>query len=105
MTDEQIRRQKILYEEMGKTNRLETLMWVLAGVSGLSSSWAILLAANLVSAPSPYSPTIPNLQIVWDSTSLRALQFCARSYQYGILHGWRGSAVDLEFGILLRLRH
>lgn len=52
-----------------------------------------------MTAPSPYSPTIPNLQIVWDSTSLRALQFCARNYQYGILEGWRGSAVDLEFGI------
>lgn len=50
-------------------------------------------------APSPYSETIPNLQIAWDSTSLRALQFCPRSYQYGILQGWRGSAVDLEFGI------
>lgn len=49
--------------------------------------------------PSPYSPTIPNLQVVWDSTSLRALMFCPRSYQYGILQGWRGSAVDLEFGI------
>lgn len=44
-------------------------------------------------------PTIPNLQVVWDSTSIRALQFCARSYQLGILQGWRGSAVDLEFGI------
>lgn len=50
-------------------------------------------------AASPYSPTIPNLQIVWDSTSFRALMFCPRSYQYGILQGWRGSAVDLEFGI------
>lgn len=52
-----------------------------------------------MSAPSPYSPTIPNLQVVWDSTSLRALMFCPRSYQYGILQGWRGPAVDLEFGI------
>ncbi len=50
-------------------------------------------------APSPYSPTIPNLQVVWDSTSLRALMFCPRSYKYGIIDGWRGSAVDLEFGI------
>lgn len=52
-----------------------------------------------MAAPSPYSPTIPNLQTVWDSTSLRSLMFCPRSYQYGILEGWRGSAVDLEFGI------
>lgn len=46
-----------------------------------------------------FSATIPNLQVVWDSTSFRALMFCARSYQLGILQGWRGSAVDLEFGI------
>lgn len=46
-----------------------------------------------------FSPTIENLQIVWDATSLRQLQFCPRSYQYGILQGWRNSAVDLEFGI------
>jgi len=52
-----------------------------------------------MTAPSPYSPTIPNLQVVWDSTSLRALMFCPRSYEYGILNGWRGSAVDLEYGI------
>jgi len=25
--------------------------------------------------------------------------FCPRSYKYGIIDGWRGSAVDLEFGI------
>jgi hypothetical protein len=49
--------------------------------------------------PSHMHPTIPNLQVVWDSTSFRALMFCARSYQYGMLEGWRGSAVDLEFGI------
>lgn len=48
---------------------------------------------------SPYSSTIPNLQTVWDATSFRALMFCPRSYQYGILQGWRGPAVDLEFGI------
>ncbi len=48
---------------------------------------------------SAFHPTIPNLQVVWDSTSLRALMFCPRSYQYGIVQGWRGQAVDLEFGI------
>jgi hypothetical protein len=25
--------------------------------------------------------------------------FCPRSYKYGIIDGWRGSAIDLEFGI------
>ena len=54
---------------------------------------------HIMTAPSPYSIHNPNLQLVWDSTSLRALQFCPRSYQYGMLQGWRGSAVDLEFGI------
>lgn len=47
-----------------------------------------------------FSTTVPNLQIVWDSTSFRALMFCARSYQLGILQGWReNTAADLEFGI------
>lgn len=46
-----------------------------------------------------FSEINPNLQVVWDATSFRALMFCARSYQLGILQGWRGSAVDLEFGI------
>jgi hypothetical protein len=46
-----------------------------------------------------FSKTVENLQIVWDATSIRQLQFCPRSYQLGILQGWRGSVVDLEFGI------
>jgi hypothetical protein len=53
-----------------------------------------------MTTPSAYSPHNPNLQLVWDATSLRALQFCPRYYKYGIVDGYRGSAVDLEFGIL-----
>lgn len=51
-------------------------------------------------APSPYFEHNPKLQRAWDSTSLRALMFCPRFYQYSILEGWRGSTLDLEFGIL-----
>lgn len=48
--------------------------------------------------PSPFSPTIPNLQIAWDSTSLRLLMECPYKYYLTIIQGWRGSGVDLEFG-------
>ena len=54
---------------------------------------------KVAQAPSPYSIHNPQHQLVWDSTSLKQLQFCPRAYQYSILEGWRGSAVDLEFGI------
>lgn len=47
-----------------------------------------------------FSTITENLQVVWDATSFKQLQFCPRSYQLGILQGWRGSAVDLEFGIM-----
>lgn len=52
-------------------------------------------------APSPFSPHNPNLQVVWDSTSLKALMACPRAYKYGIVDGWRlgNSEVDLHFGI------
>jgi len=40
----------------------------------------------------------PKLQVFWDATSLDAFAFCPRHYQYSIIEGWRGSAVDLEFG-------
>ena len=46
-----------------------------------------------------FSSSIPNLQIVWDSTSLRSLQHCPYKYKLEILEGWRQiEAVDLEFG-------
>ena len=51
-----------------------------------------------MSAPSPFSQHKPKLQIVVDSTSIGALQQCARFYQLAILEGYRGSKVDLEFG-------
>lgn len=49
-------------------------------------------------APSPWSPTLPKLQLVWDATSLNSLMFCPRRYQYELVEGWRGSNVDTEFG-------
>lgn len=52
-------------------------------------------------APSPFSTIKPKLQVVWDSVSLKALQFCPRHYQHSIIEGYRttATAVDLEFGI------
>lgn len=52
-------------------------------------------------APSPFSKVNPKLQLAWDATSLRALQFCPTFYRYSILEGWTGSTVDLEFGIIV----
>lgn len=41
----------------------------------------------------------PHLQRAWDATSLNALQFCPRYYQYTILDGYRERGNnDLEFG-------
>lgn len=50
-------------------------------------------------APSPFAAENPNLQVAWDATSLKSLMTCPRKYQYEILQGYRGSKVDLEFGI------
>lgn len=50
--------------------------------------------------PKLFSERNPKLQLAWDATSLYALSFCPRFYQYSILEGWRGSTVDMEFGIL-----
>ncbi len=47
-----------------------------------------------------FSEKVPGLQLAWDATSLGALMKCPRYYQYSILEGFRGSGVDLEFGIL-----
>jgi hypothetical protein len=51
-------------------------------------------------AQSPFSNINPNLQTVWDATSLKALMHCPRYYQYNILMGYRpkGESVDLDFG-------
>ena len=56
--------------------------------------------ATMSEAPSPFFEHNPKLQRAWDSTSLRALMFCPRYYQLSIQEGWRGSTLDLEFGVL-----
>lgn len=48
-----------------------------------------------------FSEHNPNLQLVWDASSLKSFQYCPRHYQYANLEGWRGSSVDLEFGRLI----
>lgn len=53
---------------------------------------------STTSAPSPWSPTNPNLQIAIDSSSLVDVEFCPRYYQYTHLDGWAGSSIDLVFG-------
>lgn len=50
-------------------------------------------------APDHFSKINPKLQTAWDSTSLKVLMECPRRYQYEIMEGWRGSKIDLEFGI------
>lgn len=47
---------------------------------------------------SPFSPSNPRLQTAWDSSSLGAIQFCPRYYEYTILEGWGGPQTDLDFG-------
>ena len=48
-----------------------------------------------------FHPSIPNLQLGWDSTSLSVLKECPRKYQYSILEGWqpRRLSVHLTFGL------
>lgn len=50
---------------------------------------------------SAFSAKTPNLQLVWDASSLKAYQFCPRYYEINNLQGWHGSSVDLEFGRLI----
>lgn len=47
-----------------------------------------------------FSPTLPTLQLAWDSTSLGALKTCPRYYQYNILEGYTAHTenVHLVFG-------
>lgn len=49
---------------------------------------------------SPFSPTIPNFQVVWDSTSLGWLKTCPRYYQYQMLQQWepKSRSIHLVFG-------
>ena len=48
-----------------------------------------------------FSKHNPKLQVVWDATSLGALQFCPRFYEYNILGGYKTEGLDLEFGIFV----
>lgn len=52
-------------------------------------------------APNPYSVHNGKLQLVWDATSLKALQFCPTYYKYSIVDGWRvdGEVLHLDYGI------
>lgn len=51
-------------------------------------------------APSKFSAHNPLLQLAWDATSFYSLMFCPRKYYYEIIQGWRGSTVDLDFGVM-----
>lgn len=45
-----------------------------------------------------FSEENDKLQLVWDASSLKNLQFCPRYYQLNNLEGWQGESVDLTFG-------
>lgn len=45
-----------------------------------------------------FSDVNPNLQIMWDASSLKNFQFCPRYYQMNNLQGWQAESVDLAFG-------
>lgn len=52
---------------------------------------------------SPFSPTLPTLQLYWDSMSLGALKKCPRLYKYWIIDGYQLDAPPndhLTFGLL-----
>lgn len=48
-----------------------------------------------------FSEKNPNVQLVWDASSLKNYQFCPRYYEYSNLQGWRGDSVDLDFGRMI----
>lgn len=50
-----------------------------------------------------FSPTIPGLQLAWDSTSMGAMKTCPRQYYYANILGYRAKreSVHLVFGIHL----
>lgn len=49
--------------------------------------------------PSAWSTHNPDLQVAWDSSSLQAVMFCPRHYEYAIRDGrGSGDGVDLAFG-------
>lgn len=53
-----------------------------------------------MNAPSPFSVTIPNFQLAWDSTSLGWLKSCPRLYYYQMILQYepRGKGIHLAFG-------
>lgn len=51
-----------------------------------------------------FSPSLPNLQLAWDHTSLTYLKTCARKYQLAIIEGWQPKgpmAAPLAFGLMM----
>ena len=50
-----------------------------------------------------FSPTIPGLQTVWDSTSMGTFLECPKKYEYRIIQDWDPllPSVHLKFGILM----
>lgn len=48
-----------------------------------------------------FSKHNPNLQLVWDASSLKAYQFCPRFYQLQNLEGWQSDNEDKSFGRLV----
>lgn len=45
-----------------------------------------------------FSKTTPKLQLAWDATSIKDVQFCPRYYQHTHLEGYRPDSVHLDFG-------
>ncbi len=56
--------------------------------------------AHMTSAPSPFSASIPDWQIAWDSTSLGLLKECPKKYHYEMILQYqpRGRGIHLDFG-------
>lgn len=56
----------------------------------------------MLDRPGMFSPSIPQFQIAWDSTSLGLLKECPKKYEYQILQNYapRGANVHLTFGLL-----
>lgn len=60
-----------------------------------------MLVPITTEGPSPFSTSLPTLQLAWDSTSLSLLQECPRKYQYSMLMQFHapGLSIHLDFGI------
>lgn len=53
-----------------------------------------------IKSPSPFSPSVPQLQIAWDSVSMGLFKECPRKYFYTMILG-RGNqfSIHLDFGV------